>query len=258
MRSPEQLTLPLSRGEYSPEDQSALRRAIEHGYQLLRNDVVENRNYTFKQSSLALRRHQFLLMGAGQSSDGGAGLTQAEVDARVVVGASGVQTEFIRPSIGSTSSGASVIDTAGQSAVFKAILFPNNQYGQFHFAWTPPKRWDGGQYRFRYFWSPTNTNTGDVEVGLYGQGFAQGDITTLSGTGGVAVVDTPNGTADDLHVSDWSAWTNFSSMTGSPADDELIFMRLQRNAPGGNDLFTGSLELYLAELQWVSDTPTDD
>ena len=64
MRSPQQLTLPLAPLAYSVREEAAFRRAIEYGYQLLRSDVKEARDFNDKQASLAIRRHQFLLMGA--------------------------------------------------------------------------------------------------------------------------------------------------------------------------------------------------
>jgi hypothetical protein len=40
------------------------RRSTEQAMQDLRNDIVETRAATDKTASLAMRRHQFLLMGA--------------------------------------------------------------------------------------------------------------------------------------------------------------------------------------------------
>lgn len=64
MRSPQQLTLPLAPAVYTQSGESTVRRSIEQGYQLLRVDLVSIRDHNEAQASLAMRRHQFLLMGA--------------------------------------------------------------------------------------------------------------------------------------------------------------------------------------------------
>lgn len=67
MRSSETLTLPLAKEEYDSADEEANRRQLALAYQVLRNDIIEIRNTSERDSSLALRRHQFLLMGATTS-----------------------------------------------------------------------------------------------------------------------------------------------------------------------------------------------
>jgi len=57
MRTSENITLPRGNEEMT-------RRAIEQYLQSIRNDIVEIRDTKERGSSLALRRHQFLLMGA--------------------------------------------------------------------------------------------------------------------------------------------------------------------------------------------------
>lgn len=64
MRSSEIPNFPRATPEYNERHQDILVRAIEQYLQELRGDVVENRDTTDKVASLALRRHQFLLMGA--------------------------------------------------------------------------------------------------------------------------------------------------------------------------------------------------
>lgn len=64
MRTPESIRLPDPQIEYDLQNEQQLRRAVTVGLQDLRNDVVGIRDNTDKTSSLAIRRHQFLLMGA--------------------------------------------------------------------------------------------------------------------------------------------------------------------------------------------------
>ena len=57
-------TLPVARPEYDSENEQVTRRTIEQALQDVTTIVAGNRNKTSKPSSLAIRRFQFLLMGA--------------------------------------------------------------------------------------------------------------------------------------------------------------------------------------------------
>lgn len=65
MKSSQNLTLPVAPPEYKQDSEQTMRRTIEHGINMLRVDMIENREFREVEASLALRRHQFLLMGAG-------------------------------------------------------------------------------------------------------------------------------------------------------------------------------------------------
>ena len=56
--------LPVAPLEYLARDEQITRRTIENSFEDLEAKVDANRNKTSKQSSLAMRRFQFLLMGA--------------------------------------------------------------------------------------------------------------------------------------------------------------------------------------------------
>lgn len=64
MRSSETLTLPTVPNTYTTVNEEMNRRSIIQAYQSLRNDVIDVRNTSERDASLALKRHQFLLMGA--------------------------------------------------------------------------------------------------------------------------------------------------------------------------------------------------
>ena len=64
MRTSEVITLPRAENAYSIDAEQILRRTIEQTFQDLRNDVINVRDNTDKLASLAVRRHQFLLLGA--------------------------------------------------------------------------------------------------------------------------------------------------------------------------------------------------
>jgi len=57
-------TLPVATREYEQQNEQVARRTIEQSLQDISSTVEGNTNKTNKNSSLALRRFQFLLMGA--------------------------------------------------------------------------------------------------------------------------------------------------------------------------------------------------
>ena len=61
---PKYPTLPVADSEYSQQNEQVARRSIEQSLQDISATVEGNTNKTNKDSSLALRRFQFLLMGA--------------------------------------------------------------------------------------------------------------------------------------------------------------------------------------------------
>jgi len=61
---PRYTTLPVATRDYQQENEQVARRTIEQSLQDISTTVEGNTNKTNKDSSLALRRFQFLLMGA--------------------------------------------------------------------------------------------------------------------------------------------------------------------------------------------------
>jgi len=61
---PRYTTLPVATREYQQQNEQVARRTIEQSLQDISSTVEGNTNKTNKDSSLALRRFQFLLMGA--------------------------------------------------------------------------------------------------------------------------------------------------------------------------------------------------
>ena len=64
MKTEQSPNLPTAEREYSQDSEQNMRRTIEHYLEDLRGDVVDLQNQHNSSATLALRRHQFLLMGA--------------------------------------------------------------------------------------------------------------------------------------------------------------------------------------------------
>lgn len=58
-------TLPVATRDYEQRNEQVARRTVEQSLQDMSATVEGNTNKTNKDSSMALRRFQFLLMGAG-------------------------------------------------------------------------------------------------------------------------------------------------------------------------------------------------
>ena len=63
MRSSEVFSLPIPMNDYNFVNEQIVRRSIEQYCAALRDDIQTSTDKTDKVASLALRRHQFLLMG---------------------------------------------------------------------------------------------------------------------------------------------------------------------------------------------------
>tara|TARA_R110002074_G_scaffold123907_1_gene260046 strand:- start:200 stop:403 length:204 start_codon:yes stop_codon:yes gene_type:complete len=61
------IPLPIATLEYEQQNESTTRLTIEQSFQDVKNDVVLAKTQGDKDGSLAMRRFQFLLMGAGGS-----------------------------------------------------------------------------------------------------------------------------------------------------------------------------------------------
>ena len=64
MKSSEVFSLPLAGNEYDATNEQIMRRSVEQYVSELRDDVRVNESKKGKDGSLAIRRFQFLLMGA--------------------------------------------------------------------------------------------------------------------------------------------------------------------------------------------------
>ena len=64
MKTAQSPTIPVAPADYEQTNEQTTRRSIEQYMSDLRDDVASNQTKSGKDSSLALRRFQFLLMGA--------------------------------------------------------------------------------------------------------------------------------------------------------------------------------------------------
>ena len=157
---------------------------------------------------------------------------------------------------GTTTNGADAqaVETTAVRPELKVLDFDasTNEYAQFSVAM--PKSWNLGTVTWQAFWSPSTTNGGDCIFGLQGVGCANDDTADVVFGTATEVTDTAIGTVEDVQVTSASGAT---TIAGTPADDDLTFFQLFRNAADGSDTFTGDARLLGIKLFFTTDLAND-
>lgn len=130
-----------------------------------------------------------------------------------------------------------------------------DEHAQFEIAM--PKRWNLGTVSFQVFWTHQGGQTGGLDgVAWALQGVALTNDDAMATAYGTAIVVTDDQvTGDDLYVTAESADV---TIAGTPADDDLIVLRLFRDVSDAADDLNIDAQLIGVKLFWTADTATDD
>ena len=157
---------------------------------------------------------------------------------------------------GSSTNGADAqqVETTATRPDLKVLDFDAStaEYAQFSIAM--PKSWNLGTVTFQAWWSPGNTNTGDCIFGLQGVSCSDSDTADVVFGTAQEVTDAGIGTVEDVQVTGTSSAI---TIAGSPADDDLTFFQLYRDAADGSDTFTGDARLLGIKLYFTTDAAND-
>ena len=157
---------------------------------------------------------------------------------------------------GSTTNGADAqqVETTATRPDLKVLDYDASTAEYAQFAIAMPKSWNLGTVTFQYFWAPSNTNTGNCIMGLQGVSVSNDDSADVVFGTAQEVTDAGGGAVEDVLVSSVS-----SAMTiaGTPADDDLTFFQLYRDAADGSDTFTGDARLMGIKLFYTTDAAND-
>ena len=149
---------------------------------------------------------------------------------------------------------AATVETTAIRPDLKVLDFDagTKQYAQFCIAF--PKSWNLGTVTFKAYWCPASTNTGNCIWGLQGLGCADGD--TADAVYGTAQTSTDAGigTVEDVQVSPLSSDI---TIAGTPADDDLTFFQVYRDAAAGGDTFSADARLLGVKLFFTTDAEND-
>lgn len=170
----------------------------------------------------------------------------------------GTETMWIPASAmyGSESNGADAqqVETTATRPDLKVLDFDpsTNEYAQFAVAM--PKSWNLGTVTFQAWWTPSNTDTGNCVFGLQGVSCSDGDTADVVFGTAQEVTDAGIGTVEDVQVTSTSSAI---TIAGSPADADLTFFQIFRNAADVGDTFTGDARLLGIKLYFTTDAAND-
>ena len=170
----------------------------------------------------------------------------------------GTETIWIPASAmyGSETNGADSqqVETTATRPDLKVLDFDPSTAEYAQFAIAMPKSWNLGTVTFQAFWAPSNTNTGNCIFGLQGVSVTNDDTADVVFGTAQEVTDAGGGAVEDVLVTSVS-----SAMTiaGSPADDDLTFFQVYRDAADGSDTFTGDARLMGIKLFYTTDAAND-
>jgi hypothetical protein len=157
---------------------------------------------------------------------------------------------------GTTTNGADAqaVETTATRPELKVLDFDasTNEYAQFSIAM--PKSWNLGTVTYQVFWSPSTDNTDNCIFGLQGVGVAEGGTADVTFPTGTEVTDAGIGTVEDVQM---TAASGAMTIKDTPADDDLTFFQLYRNAADGSDTFTGDARVMGIKLFYTTDLAND-
>ena len=185
--------------------------------------------------------------GSGEVQAGGA-----------VVKNAGTETIFI-PSVAMYSTetngaDSQTVETTATRPDLKLLDYDASTIEYAQFAIAMPKSWNLGTITYQVFWSPSNTDTGNVLWDLQGVGVANDDTADIAFGTAIETTDAGGGAVEDVLVGPVSAAV---TIAGTPADDDYTFFQVYRNASDGSDTFTGDARLLGVKLFYTSDAAND-
>ena len=146
------------------------------------------------------------------------------------------------------------IETTATRPDIKVLDFDAGTAEYAQFAVAMPKSWNLGTVTFQAWWTPSNTNTGNCIFGLQGVSCSDSDTADVVFGTAQEVTDAGIGTVEDVQVTGTS-----SAMTiaGSPADNDMTFFQVYRDAADGSDTFTGDARLIGIKMYYTTDAAND-
>ena len=184
--------------------------------------------------------------GAGILQGGGAAIKIA-----------GTETIFVptQAMFGTDANGAdsqTVVTTATRPEMKLLDFDPSAiEYAQFSIAM--PKSWNEGTITFQAFWSPSNTDTGDVLFGLQGVSVPNDATSDVVFGTAIDVTDAGGGAVEDVMVSPVSTAVTIAAA----AADTYTYFQVRRNATDGADDFTGDARLLGIKIFYTTDAAND-
>jgi len=129
----------------------------------------------------------------------------------------------------------------------------SDEHAQFSIAF--PKSWNLGTVSFQVFWFAGGAVTTGVAVGLSALAVGDNESVDAAMSTPIVVTDDAQGAVEEMLVSSESAAL---TITGTPANDDLVFFDVVRDISDGNDDMTQDMRLAGIKIFFTTDSDRDN
>tara|TARA_B100000959_G_C14971963_1_gene620075 strand:+ start:1610 stop:2659 length:1050 start_codon:yes stop_codon:yes gene_type:complete len=147
-------------------------------------------------------------------------------------------------------------ETTATRPEIKVLDFDSSTREHAQFSVAMPKSWNLGTVTAKFYWTHATAVATDVIWGIQGVVVSDNDTIDIAYGTAVTVTDTFHNAAEDLAV---TAATSAMTLAGTPADDDLAYFQVYRDAAAGGDT-TNSTDARLlgVKILFTTDTENDD
>ena len=157
-----------------------------------------------------------------------------------------------------TTNGAesAAVETTATRPEMKVLDFDSSTREHAQFSVAMPKSWNLGTVTAKFYWTHATAVATDVIWGIQGVVVSDNDTIDVAYGTAVTVTDTFHNAAEDLAV---TGATAAITLAGTPADDDLAYFQVYRDAAAGGDT-TNSTDARLlgVKILFTTDAENDD
>jgi len=151
---------------------------------------------------------------------------------------------------------AAAVETTATRPEMKVLDFDSSTREHAQFSVAMPKSWNLGTVTAKFYWTHATAVATDVIWGIQGVVVSDNDTIDIAYGTAVTVTDTFHNAAEDLAV---TGATGAITLDGTPADDDLAYFQVYRDAAAGGDT-TNSTDARLlgVKILFTTDAENDD
>jgi len=151
---------------------------------------------------------------------------------------------------------AAAVETTATRPEMKVLDFDHTTREHAQFSVAMPKSWNEGTVTAKFYWTHATAVATDVMWGIQGVVVSDNDTIDVAYGTAVTVTDTFHNAAEDLAV---TSATSAMTLGGTPAEDDLAYFQVYRDAAAGGDT-TNSTDARLlgVKILFTTDAENDD
>ena len=127
---------------------------------------------------------------------------------------------------------ANAVETTATRPEMKVLDFDSSTREHAQFSIAMPKSWNESTVTAQFYWTHATAVATDVIWGIQGVGISDNDTIDVAYGTAVVVTDTFHNAAEDLAI---SAATGAVTLGGTPAEGDLAYFQVYRDAAAGGD-----------------------